>query len=101
MVSTERSTEQLLDSAGVEKLLCLGSGDGAALAVARHRKAIDIPFIPVGKNRIRYRLSDVLAWIEKHTVRPAIENNTVKPTRQAKTSTPSRRRSRPRLKKSS
>jgi len=67
MIST---SEQFLDSAGVEKLILIGRGDGAALEVARHRKSIDIPYIRVGKRRIRYRLSDVQAWLEKNTVRP-------------------------------
>jgi transposase InsO family protein len=84
------STEQLLDSADVEKLIQVGSGDGAALGVARCRKSIDIPYIRVGKKRIRYRLSDVQRWLEENTVRPTLP---AKPQPQAK------RRTHARLKK--
>lgn len=75
----DTNTEPLLDSAGVEKIICIGRGDGKALEVARCRKAIDIPFIRIGKKRIRYRRSDVEAWLAKHTVTPNTPGTQPKP----------------------
>jgi hypothetical protein len=63
------SIEPLLDSAAVERIIGIGSGTGAALDIARHRKRINIPYIRVG-HKIRYRRSAVEQWLEARTVTP-------------------------------
>lgn len=41
----------------------------ASMNSMRHYGRLDIPYIKIG-NRIRYRKSDVDAWIDTHTINP-------------------------------
>jgi hypothetical protein len=51
----------------------LGIASGKALAVARSRRAIDVPFIRIGK-RVRYDPAAIEKWLAEHTVNPVQAN---------------------------
>ena len=57
-----------------EAAALLGMTPGA-LAVRRHRNALPIPYLRVGKGGIRYRLEDVERYIAEHTINPTNENS--------------------------
>lgn len=53
--------EQLMTTAEVAQLLRMTP---QSLKAARNRNTVSIPHVRVGKNRVLYKRSDVLAWIE-------------------------------------
>ena len=59
--------DAILDSAETAKELGISKG---ALEVGRCRGTIDLPFYRVGKRRVRYRRSDIMAWLAAHSVTP-------------------------------
>ncbi|MHB0955906.1 MAG: helix-turn-helix transcriptional regulator [Pirellulaceae bacterium] len=57
------SPDQLIDAEETSSILSVTTG---TLAVWRSEKRYDLPYIKVGR-RVRYRLSDVRAWLESRT----------------------------------
>ncbi|MHB8973592.1 MAG: helix-turn-helix domain-containing protein [Pirellulaceae bacterium] len=61
--ATLDTPNRLLDADETSSLLNVTTG---TLAVWRSEKRYDLPYVKVGR-LVRYRLSDVLAWLESRT----------------------------------
>lgn len=67
MPASDLLDDQLITDADVERLLKWASGSAA---VMRCNGTLPFPFYRIGKRNIRYKLSEIEAYIESNKVEP-------------------------------
>lgn len=63
MSTAARDADKLLTNQQTSDILSVTTG---TLAAWRSSKRYDLPYVKVGRN-VRYRLSDVMAWLDRRT----------------------------------